>query len=160
MSANPVSSPMFTGSTASFGSTILMKAGPYWTSFEQFRKGGIANLECLPRAAVGTIATKTGVFRIVRDDDFQKLLGLASEVHRIKGGLTFIAQAARVVAKHRDNASVELLINSVSMLGESSLLPVREGHDQLELTEEELLACRTEAEGDNSVTASGIPRPL
>jgi len=93
----------------------------------------------------------------MRDDDFQKLLGLASEVHRIKNGIIFVVQAAKIVAKHKDRESIELLIRSVSMLGESPLLPERDGHDQFEITAKEI-ADNTEDGFD--LNTANIPRPL
>jgi hypothetical protein len=106
---------------------------------------------------VATLVGKQGMFRILRDDDFQRLLGLASEVHRVRGGVRVVVQAARVVAKHKDQDSVELLIRTVSMLGESPVLPEREGHEGFALTEKEI----AENAGDDfDVTTANIPRPL
>jgi hypothetical protein len=106
---------------------------------------------------VATLRGKSATFRILRDDDFQKLLGLASEVYRIRNGITVVAQAAKVVAKHKDQESIELLIRSVSMLGESSVLPERDGHERFEITAKEIA---DNAEDDFSVNAVKIPRPL
>jgi len=131
--------------------------GPYWNSFEQFRIGGTTALESINIGSVATLRSKTTCFRILRDEDFQRVIGLASEVHRLKQGITFVVQAARVVAKHKDQESIELLIRSVSMLGESPVLPEREGHDQFEITKKEIL----ENSGDDfDVKTANIPRPL
>jgi len=62
---------------------------------------------------VATLNGKAAMYRILRDEDFQKLLGLASEVHCIKEGISFVTKAAKIVAKHKDQESVELLIQSV-----------------------------------------------
>jgi hypothetical protein len=97
------------------------------------------------------------MYRILRDDDFQKLLGLAAEVHRIKNGVPFVVKAAKIVAKHKDQDSIELLIQSVSLLGESRVLAERDGHGQFEITAEEI----AENAGDDfDVNAATIPRPL
>jgi hypothetical protein len=106
---------------------------------------------------VATLNGKSALYRILRDEDFQKLLGLASEVHRIKDGVAFVAKAAKIVARHKDQDSIELLIQSVSMLGDSRVLPERHGHDQLEITAEEIAE---NAENDFDVNAADIPRPL
>ena len=105
---------------------------------------------------VATLNSKSATYRILRDDDFQKLLGLASEVHRIKNGITFVVKAAKIVAKHKDQESIELLIQSVSMLGDSRVLPERDGHDQFQITAEEIAE---NADDDFDVNAA-IPRPL
>jgi hypothetical protein len=130
--------------------------GPYWASFEQFRTSGSTSLEGIRAGMVATLNSKSATYRILRDDDFQKLLGLASEVHRIKNGITFVVKAAKIVAKHKDQESIELLIQSVSMLGESRVLPERDGHDQFQITAEEIAE---NADDDFDVNAA-IPRPL
>jgi len=91
----------------------------------------------------------------LRDDDFQRLVGLASEVHRLKSGVTFIMQAARVVAKHKDEESINLLVEYASMLGASRVLPERDGHGQFELTPEDLVNSSDAGEID----LDKIPRP-
>jgi hypothetical protein len=131
--------------------------GPYWTSFEHLRTAGSTALEGVRPGTVATLASKAGLFRILRDDDFQRILGLASEVHRIRSGITFVVQAAKVVAKHKDQDSLELLIRSVSMLSESTLLPQRTGHGQFEITPEE---AAENSDADFDVNTINIPRPL
>jgi hypothetical protein len=131
--------------------------GPYWGSFEQFRTSGSSSLDGIRPGMVATLSGKSATFRILRDDDFQKLLGLSSEVYRIKNGITFVVQAAKIVAKHKDQESLELLFRSVSMLGESPILPEREGHDQFQITERE---STDNAEDGFDVNAVNVPRPL
>jgi hypothetical protein len=150
--------PTWSASSATVSSWIPnLIQGPYWASFEQFRTAGSTALEGVTPGMVATLRGKSATFRILRDDDFQKLLGLASEVYRIRNGITVVAQAAKVVAKHKDQESIELLIRSVSMLGESSVLPERDGHERFEITAKEIA---DNAEDDFSVNAVKIPRPL
>ncbi len=113
-------------------------AGPVWTSYEQFRRTGASNLESIPQQGVATLRTKTGTFRILRDDDFQKMLGLASNIHRIQKGLRIVMQAARVAVQHPDQEHLQLLMHSASMIAESPVLPERAGHETFELTPEEI----------------------
>lgn len=130
-----------------------LQQGPFWHSFEQLRVKGSTALDSLKPGQVGTLSLKSGLVRLLREDDFQKLLGLASEVHRIKTGVTIIVSAAKVVQTHRDEESVQLLIKSVSLLGESSILPEHKGHDRFEITPEE-------AAGEvDEVDLTSIPRP-
>jgi hypothetical protein len=129
--------------------------GPYFASFEQFRTTGISALESINPTQVATLAGRSAVYRILRDTDFQRLLGLATDVHRIKGGMTVVIQAARVAAKHKDEESLELLVRSVSMLTGSSILPEKQGHDAFEITPEEA----AENSDDLAMTELDIPRP-
>ena len=131
--------------------------GPEWRSFEQFRVAGSSALEGITVGSVATLQVKSRTFRILRDDDFQRIVGLASEVHRLKQGITFVVTAARVVAKYpNDPDSIQLLYRSASLLSESSMLPEREGHDIFHITPEE--AEEHKEEGFN-IPASEIPRP-
>lgn len=150
-------------STVSQGSTLQfagytdwspqMHPGPFWNSYDQLKNSGSTALEKIKPNHVGTVATKNGIFRILRDADYHKLLGLAAEVHRIKTGVSFIVNVARVVQKHKDQDSINLLVQSVAMLGESRVLPEREGHDEFEISADEA------AENSEQIDAAEIPRP-
>ena len=116
---------------------VVLVPGPTWTSFEQFRRGGSRVLEEIPSHGVGTLRGKSGTFRLIRDEDFQRLLGLATDIHRLQKGLSFVIQAAKVVARHPDQEHVQLLIQSASMVAGSPVLAVRDGHEAFQLTPEE-----------------------
>lgn len=131
--------------------------GPQWTSFEQFRKAGPTALEYMSTHSVGTLRCKSATFRILFDSDFQRLLGLATEVSRLKQGITIVMKAAKVVAKHNDAESIELLIQTASMLNQSNLLPERDGHGEFHISREES-AEFSESAGDDIETMA-IPRP-
>jgi hypothetical protein len=160
---NPFKQEMSPTIFPSRGSTTIstwspaLAPGPSWSSFEQFRVGGNTALDGIVAGSVATLHSRSGAFRILRDDDFQKLLGLASEVHRLKQGLTFVVSAAKVVAKHKDLESVELLIQSAAMLGESRVLPQREGHNELSMTPEDVAESGA---ADFDVETLQIPRPV
>src|ERR1039458_8793062 len=116
--------------------------GPEWRSFEQLRLAGSTVLESIASGQVATLQVKSKTFGLLRDDDFQKLAGLASEVHRLRQGITIVVTAAKVVAKHpNDSDSIELLCRSASLLSESNLLPVRPGHDKFEISSAEAEEC-------------------
>lgn len=135
---------------------LALVPGPTWSSFEQFRRGGSSTLEEIPEHGVGTLRGKTGTFRVLREDDFQQLLGLATDIHRLRKGLRFVLQAAKVVAKHPDDEHVQLLIESASMVADSPVLPERDGHEGFVLTREE--EAEEAADGFDLKTAE-IPRP-
>ena len=137
-----------------FPSTLI--AGPVWTSFEHFRKGGSAVLESIPEHGVATLRSKAGVFRILRDADFQTLVGLASDVSRLQTGLRFVVKAARVALKHPDKEHVELLIHSASMITEAPELPQRADHESFQFTPDEP---SEEASEDFDLNTADIPRP-
>ena len=92
----------------------------------------------------------------MREDDFQQLLGLAADIHRLRKWLRFVLQAAKVVAKHPDDEHVQLLIESASLVAGSPVLPEREGHEGFALTYEEEAE---EAADDFDLKTAEIPRP-
>jgi hypothetical protein len=145
------------GSTTQFGNSafwsLQLQPGPYWSSYDQLKQSGSTALERIKPLCVGTVATKTGVYRILRDTDYQKLIGLAADVHRLKTGVRFVVNVAKVVEKHRDQESIDLLVQTVAMLGESPVLPERDGHQQFEISPEEAAANTEEIDFDR------IPRP-
>jgi hypothetical protein len=131
--------------------------GPEWRSFEQFRTAGPAALEMISPGSVGILRVKGTTFNILGSVDFQKLVGLASEVHRLKEGITLILTAAKLVHKYpNDPDQMEMLYKSASLLRESSMLPERIGHDEFHITEDE---CKEHGQEDNPIRASEILRP-
>jgi hypothetical protein len=130
--------------------------GPSWNSFEQLRVGGNAALDAIPKHSVATLRSKTGTFRVLHEEDFQRLFGLASEIHRLKGGLKLIISAARVYSKFRDNEHEALLMDAVSAFAGSPVLPERDGHAEFEITAEEKAA---QGSDDFDVETANIPRP-
>lgn len=150
--------PIFSSTTEVSRWSPAFVPGPEWPSFEKFRLSGGTALDAITSGAVGTLQVKSNKFRILRDDDFQRLLGLASEVYRLKRGVTIVVQATKVVAKHpEDQDAIQLLFQSASMLSESNILPEREGHEEFQITPEE--AAEYGAGDLDSIRASDIPRP-
>lgn len=130
--------------------------GPYWNSFEELRQTRSSGLEQMAIHSVGTLNCKAGSFRILRDADFQWLLGLAGDVWRLQKGLKVVIQAARVAVKHPDQEHLNLLLTSASLIAECPELPQTEGHESFALTNEE----RTDAEADDfDLASSSISRP-
>jgi hypothetical protein len=54
---------------------LNLKPGTHWSSFEQFRTEGAKALSPIQGGVVATLSTKTGQYRIIEEQDFQKLLG-------------------------------------------------------------------------------------
>ena len=109
---------------------LQLKPGPEWASFEQFRTRGSAALDGVGSGSVGGLRSKAGVFRILSDQDFQSLVGLASEVERLKSGLTTLLHAIQVVRENPASSSAMDLLQHVAMqyVG-TPLLAVRRGHE-------------------------------
>ncbi len=111
---------------------VELAPGPEWASFEQFRTGGVAALESIKPGQAGTLRTKAGSYRILNERDFQNLIGLASEVERLRNGFTTIVHAVRVVKENPQSSSaVELLVHVATQCSTSPVLPTRVGHAEL-----------------------------
>jgi hypothetical protein len=109
-----------------------LKPGPEWPSFEQFRTQGASGLDAVHKGRVGTLRTKGGLFRIVTDEDFQSLVGLASEVERLKNGLSTMVHAARVIREHPDSPSaIDLLVHIANQYSETRAFPAPVGHESV-----------------------------
>jgi hypothetical protein len=135
---------------------LALVPGPVWSSFEQFRKGGNTALEEIPEHGVATLVGRGTAYRILRDADFQQLVGLAADVHRLQQGLNLVIRAAQIVAKHPDQEHVQLLLHSAALFTGSPVLPTREGHEAFQLTPEEVEAQTLD---DFDLDNAAIPRP-
>lgn len=131
--------------------------GPTWNGFEDIRKGGVGALRSIPPCGVATLNSKAGSFRVIRSDDFQRLLGIASEVNRLQAGLKIVLQAVKVYVKDHDKDAEDLLLQSVSFLAQSPMLPERKGHEAFRLSQEELES--SQSEDDFDVLSEDIPTP-
>lgn len=134
----------------------MLRPGPAWNSFEDFRKQGNGALESIQARSTATLNSKAGMFRILREPDFQYLVGLAADVCRLQKGMKFIYQAAKVAQTHPDKESIELLMQSFSLISQSPELPQREGHPPFQLTPEEI---KEESSDDFDFANGEIPRP-
>lgn len=135
---------------------LSLACGPSWKSFEQFRSEGAKALSPVQKGKVAILHTKTGQYRILEESDFQKLYGLARDVERIQGGLRMVYKAVRAVEKNQDEETMEVLMESINLLGNFPELPTRSTWD--DLTPEDL----DSTVDDDEVTLSpeDIERPL
>ena len=111
--------------------SLKLRLGNHWPSFEKFRTEGAKALESIKEGTVGTLTTKTGQYRIIEEQDFQKMYGLARDVERLRGGLRLITVAVRAAQKHPDSANLEVLAEAVAQLGELPPLPIRDRFEPL-----------------------------
>lgn len=137
-------------------SEISLVPGPVWTSFEKFRAGGVTVLDAIPPAGVGTLRSKTATYRILRDADFQRLVGWASDAYRLHKGVKLVVQAAKIVVKHPEMESLQLLIDSASLIAESPGLPMKQGHDSILFSQSEL---DEQSKDDFDLATTEVPRP-
>lgn len=158
MFPNPVAKSTNELSNPFFGKAleINLLPGPVWTSFEKFRTGGNTALESIRPGSVGTLRTKAQTYRIMLDADFQRLLGWASEAARLQKGLRLVVQAAKVVVKHPEIESLQLLVDSAALIAESPILPVKHGHDSLQLTQAEI---EEQSKDTFDLENAEVPRP-
>jgi hypothetical protein len=109
-------------------STLSLVPGASWNSFEKFRTSGSAGLTSLPRHSVSKLSAGNRRFCVIDEDDFQVLLGLASEVDRSRKGLNVVVEAIQIAVKHPDKEHMQHVLSSLSMVAQTPLLPVRQGH--------------------------------
>jgi hypothetical protein len=111
---------------------IKLREGSRWSSFEQFRKEGASALDSVKNGTIATLLTKNGQYRILEEKDFQRLYGLARDVERLRGGVQVVLSAAEAVQKHRDNSTIQVLVNAVSLVGSSPILPIRDSFESMD----------------------------
>jgi hypothetical protein len=135
-----------------------LQVGPSWSSFEKFRIDGPTGLNSIKDHTVGVLHTKAGQYRILAESDFQEMLGLARDVDRLRGGMRVVIQAVRVVKKNPDVDNLNLLAETITLLGNLTELPTRNNFDFDLASEDEDF----EMDPDDEVTldSSKIVRPF
>lgn len=133
MSLVPCSTQEMIGSFPTWESVPSLLPGPVWKSFEGFRTAGVAALSQIPEHGVGTLHTKSGSYRILREADFLSLVGKASEVNRIQRGFRYIKHALEVWKNHPDEKHAELVMEFTSFMAGSPSLPEQVGHERFSL---------------------------
>lgn len=141
--------------TAKLNDSTNLQNDRVFPSFEKFRTEGAKALESVKDGKIATLQTKTGQYRILEERDFQKLLGLARDVERLRGGLRVLLRTARVLQKHPDAESIDLLLETVTMLGNLPELPTREHFEPLQPESDEI-----DLEDEVILDPSQIERPF
>jgi hypothetical protein len=136
--------------------SLKLSPTAHWNSFEQFRTSGASALNSIIPGAVGTLHTKTGQYRIMTESDFQRLLGMAGDVERLQQGLSVVTRAVRLVQKHPDDSdTLELLIETVTLLGTPVILPTKSGFPPLMLED-----IPVDSDDEVMLSPTSIERPL
>ena len=112
--------------------SLALRPSRVWKSFEQFRTGGQNELNEIGAGEIGQLLTKTGSFRILREEDFQHLYGLARDVERVQGGLRVIIAAARSAGRHQDEDSIQTLLEAAIVFADFPALPTRPAEEPVE----------------------------
>jgi hypothetical protein len=133
---------------------LTLRPGRVWKSFEQFRIGGQSELAELEAGEMGQLITRKGSFRVMREDDFQQMYGLARDVERLQNGLRMVEAAVRSVRKHRDEETIEVLIQAVTLV-DFPTLPTR---DQFETFQPEGL--EIDSDDDVELDPAALRRSL
>ena len=102
--------PIRHNTPAPYRDRLALKPGRVWKSWEQLRVGGQAELAALQPGEVGQLRTRDGSFRVLREADYQTVYGLACDVDRLQTGVGVIITAALSVREHRDEATVNTLV--------------------------------------------------
>ncbi len=102
-----------------------------YSSFESFRTSGAKALKTLEAGHIATLRTKSGNYRIVREDDFRRLAGLLESVHAVHKRLQVVVRVARTVITHRDAPHFEALESAVDAAVASPGIHTQEGHGNL-----------------------------
>jgi hypothetical protein len=135
---------------------LSLAQGAMWPSFEQFRTQGNASLQQITSGRVGTLITKQGQYRILTENDFQHLYGLARDIERLRGGIRVVIATARAAKIHPDEATFEALMEAVMLMGELPALPLRDNFESLKPEGIE----PDDASKEDEIDLDNIPRPL
>jgi len=92
----------------------------------------------------------------MRDADFQALLAIAADVHRLQKGLRVVKQAAQVFARHPDQEHVQLLLASASLITDYPEPSQGQGHGSIQLTPWEI---EEESSEGLNLSLDEVPRP-
>ncbi len=94
--------------------SAVLRPGPHWVSFEQFRVRGVEGLrEELGPDQVGRLNVKGDEFVIMRSEAFNGLYGTAREIDRLGNQLHLIRQAVQLL---QESGGSELAVRHVADL--------------------------------------------
>lgn len=93
------------------GDTLVLRPGPHWDSFEQFRILGPKLLQAqLGDDQVGRLTVKSQTYLVLSAAAFDRLYGLAQDARRLSAHLQLVQQAVRLLSQtHGSSLAVEHL---------------------------------------------------
>ena len=111
----------------------------------------------MPVHGVACLQVKGARYRILRDSDFLRLLGKASEANRIQRGFRCIRHALEIWKTNHDQRVLELAIDVTSFIADSPSLPEQAGHERFEFQPHDCTA--SESKDDFDILKDEIPTP-
>lgn len=118
--------------------SINLHVGPTWERFEDIRVGAAAKLSSIRNGTMGILKLKKAQYRIISEDDFQKLYGIATEADHLRRDVQLIIQAATIVSESDSEASRKMLQMVAFEISEKVKLSCIDGSQPLKLTDFEL----------------------
>lgn len=128
-----------------------------WTSAEQFRKGLLDNVQSIQRGKVGTLTMKNKTIRMLSEEDFQELYGMAQEIDRLRDGIEIILAAAVTVQETRTDSAVITLTKAALALGRVPVLPTRRPSKEFSIDQ---IPVDEQTETDTSFDFNDVKRPF
>lgn len=109
---------------------FALRPGPAWGSVEDLLGSGDAALEEVASGAVATLGSRVGRFRLLSEDDFQALYGMALEARRVAAELNSVLGN---LGERPDADTAQSVIARVVELADSlDTLPAHSAHGMLE----------------------------
>ena len=98
-------------------------------SFEQLRKAGAAKFSSLTIGMVGRLSVKGDNYRILTEQDFQRLVGAMATSELLQNQLKMVVHVAITYVKHEDDSTREALRSAITTVIESPGISRADGHD-------------------------------
>jgi hypothetical protein len=106
---------------------LNLSLGPQFASFDKFKSAGSNELDVVKQGVIAKLETKTGGYVILEESDFQRLLGLARDVQRLRDGLELVIAAVEAVELHQDQVTIETHVRATKVVGRVPVLPTQDG---------------------------------
>jgi hypothetical protein len=106
---------------------LNLSLGPQFASFDKLKSTGSNALDVVKQGVIAKLETKTGGYVILEESDFQRLLGLARDVQRLRDGLELVIAAVEAVELHQDQVTIETLVRATKVVGRVPVLPTQDG---------------------------------
>jgi hypothetical protein len=106
---------------------LNLSLGPQFASFDKLKSTGSNALDVVKQGVIAKLETKTGGYVILEESDFQRLLGLARDVQRLRDGLELVIAAVEAVELHQDQVTIETHVRATKVVGRVPVLPTQDG---------------------------------
>ncbi|WP_412027247.1 hypothetical protein [Deinococcus yunweiensis] len=117
---------------------FTLHLGPVWERFEDIRVGAAEKLSKIRNGTIGILKLKQRQYRILCEDDFQRLLGSAADAEMLRREVQLIIQAAEVVNENNSDASRKMLQMIALQISEKVYLPSIDGSQSFDLEKHDI----------------------